>query len=67
MLKRAISERKMRFFGLRYGIYQNAVKDETGFIMPDLTFPHISFAKIFCQNRIKKNRKFNIKFSFKTF
>ena len=27
------------------------------FIIHDLTFVHTSFAKIFCQNKIKKNRK----------
>ena len=27
------------------------------FIMSVLTFVHISFTKIFCQNKIKKNRK----------
>ena len=27
------------------------------FIMSVLTFVYISFAKIFCQNKIKKNRK----------
>ncbi len=28
------------------------------FILYDLTFIYISFAKIFCQNTVKKNRKF---------
>ena len=28
------------------------------FILHDLTFIHISFAKIFCQNLVKKNCKF---------
>ena len=27
------------------------------FIIHDLTFVHTSFAKTFCQNKIKKNRK----------
>ncbi len=31
---------------------------ETPYIMYDLTFIYISFAKIFCQNYVKKNRKF---------
>ncbi len=31
---------------------------ETPYIMYDLTSIHISFAKIFCQNYVKKNRKF---------
>lgn len=28
------------------------------FIIYNLTFLHISFAKIFCQNKVKKNRKY---------
>ena len=31
---------------------------ESAFIMSDLTFIDISFAKIFCQNKVKKNRKY---------
>ena len=31
---------------------------ERAFISSDLTFIHTSFAKIFCQNLVKKNRKF---------
>ena len=27
-------------------------------IMPDLIFLYISFEKIFCQNKVKKNRKY---------
>ena len=27
-------------------------------ILYDLTFLYISFAKIFCQNKVKKNRKY---------
>ena len=48
----------MRFSGLCYGVYQNVVRGETGFIMPYLTFVYISFAKIFCQNFVKKNCKY---------
>ena len=31
--------------------------------MDDLTFVYISFAKIFCQNLVKKNRKYVALFS----
>ena len=34
------------------------MKSKTGFIMPYLTFIYISFGKIFCQNFVKKNRKY---------
>ena len=53
--KRAISQRRMNFFGLRYRVYKRAAQPETGFITPDLTSIHVSFAKIFCQNKVKKN------------
>ena len=36
----------------KYYIVRNA------FILYDLTFLYISFAKIFCQNNVKKNCKF---------
>ena len=48
----------MRFSGLWYGVYQNVVRGETGCIMSYLTFVYISFAKIFCQNSVKKNCKY---------
>ena len=48
----------MYLFGLCFGVYQRAIQPETGFIMPYLTFLYISFAKIFCQNFVKKNCKF---------
>ena len=44
-------------FGLCSGVYRKAIKSKTGFIMPYLTFLYTSFAKIFCQNFVKKNRK----------
>ncbi len=47
----------MYIFGLRYGVYQYAVQPETAVITPVLTFIHTSFAKIFCQNFVKKNCK----------
>ena len=33
--------------------------------MDDLTFVHTSFEKIFCQNKIKKNCKFIVRFTLK--
>ena len=60
--KWAISEHGTDFFGLRYGVYQKAVRTGTGYIMPHLTFVYISFAKIFCQNLVKKNCKHVFKF-----
>ena len=48
----------MYLSGLCYGVYLKAIKSETGFIMPYLTFLYTSFAKIFCQNFVKKNCKF---------
>ena len=60
--KWAISEHGTDFFGLRYGVYQKAVRTGTGHLMPRLTFIHISFAKIFCQNLVKKNCKHVFKF-----
>ncbi len=60
--KWAISEHRTHFFGLRYGVYQKAVRTGMGYIMPHLTFVYISFAKIFCQNKVKKNCKHVFKF-----
>ncbi len=57
-LKWAISERRIAFFGLRYRVYQKPVCHGMASDMPDLTFLYISFAKIFCQNKVKKNRKY---------
>ena len=65
-MKWAISECKNRFFGLYYRVSGYAVNTETGFIMTDLTFLYISFAKIFCQNLVKKNRKHVPSVSIKT-
>ena len=47
----------MRHFGLRFGVYHDAVWCEKGCFISDLTFLYISFAKIFCQNSVKKNCK----------
>ena len=52
--KWALLESETSDFGLCYRVYQKAIHTEMAFIMPDLTFFHISFAKIFCQNKIKK-------------
>ena len=48
----------MNFSGLHYRVYGYEVNTETGFITSDLTFLYIYFAKIFCQNIVKKNCKF---------
>ena len=56
--KRAISQRRTYLFGLRYGVYHKTIWTERAFITSDLTFIHTSFAKIFCQNKVKKNCKF---------
>ena len=57
MTKRAISESGMYISGLRYGVYERTVCPEPASDMPYLTSVHISFAKIFCQNLVKKNCK----------
>ena len=57
-VKWAISESETNFSGLCYGVYQNEVLSEMSFILYCLTFIYISFAKIFCQNKVKKNCKF---------
>ena len=42
---------------LCYRVYAKAIHAERGFIRHDLTFLHTSFAKKFCQKKVKKNRK----------
>ena len=56
--KWALSENKMSIFGLRYGVYEAVVRAEIVSIRRDLTSIHTYFTKIFCQNYVKKNRKF---------
>ncbi len=56
----------MYVFGLCYGVYRKAIQTEKGLAMPYLTFLYTSFEKIFCQNFVKKNRKFVARFSLKT-
>ena len=58
MMKWAISEHRMNLFGLCYGVYHKTYTAGTALIMPDLTFLYISFEKIFCQNKVKKNCKY---------
>ena len=55
----------MNFFGLWYRVYQKTIKPGIAPDIPDLTFIYTSFAKIFCQNKIKKNRKFVLRFAIK--
>ena len=47
----------MYYFGLHNGVYEKPVCHEMASNAPDLTFIHTSFAKIFCQNLVKKNCK----------
>ena len=47
----------MNFPVLRYGVYDIAVQSEMAFIIPDWTLPYISFEILFCQKKVKKNRK----------
>ena len=48
----------MNFSGLRFGVYRKTIKPQMASETVILTFLHTSFAKIFCQNYVKKNRKF---------
>ena len=52
--KWALSENETSDFGLCYRVNEKTVQPEMDFISPNLTFIYISFAKIFCQNKIKK-------------
>ena len=63
--KWAISEGKMYLSGLCFGVYRKVIHSKTGLIMPYLTFIYISFAKIFCQNFVKKNCKSDLWVFFK--
>ena len=56
-MKRAISEREMNFSGPCFTVDDNANNYEPAFIVHDLTFLYISFAILFCQKKVKKNRK----------
>ena len=56
-MKRAISEREMNFSGPCFTVDDNANSYEPAFIVHDLTFLYISFAILFCQKKVKKNRK----------
>ena len=52
--KWALLESETSDFGLCYRVYQKTTQPETAYITSVLTFICISFAKIFCQNKIKK-------------
>ena len=47
----------MSHSGLHYRECGNEVRADMAFIVSDLTFPHISFAILFCQKKVKKIRK----------
>ena len=63
-MKRALSETEVNASGLHYRIYGSAVNAETDYIAADLTFLYTSFAKKFCQKKVKKNRKSLARVSF---
>ena len=64
-MKWALSEHGMDSYGLQKWVYEKALQPETAFITSDLTFLYISFAKIFCQNKVKKNCKQAVRIVFK--
>ena len=47
----------MNFPGPCFRVDDNAKSYEPAFVVPDLTFLHISFAILFCQKKVKKNCK----------
>ena len=63
--KWALSESETNVIGLWYGVYHKTIRAETAFIISVLTFLYTSFAKIFCQNLVKKNCKFVSRFFIK--
>ena len=54
----------MCYFGLQNRVYEKPVCLEIASDTSELTFIHISFAKKFCQNKVKKNCKFISQFFF---
>lgn len=48
----------MNYPAFHYREYDKTVQSEPAFIIYDLTFIYISFAKNFCQEKVKKNCKF---------
>ena len=64
-MKRALSECRLNFPVLRYGVYDIAVRSEMAFIIPDRTLPYISFAILFCQKKVKKICKSAVRVFFK--
>ena len=55
----------MNHSGSHYRVYGNMVRTEMTFVVPDLTFLYISFAILFCQNKVKKICKFVVRVFFK--
>ena len=49
----------MNYPAFHYRVYDKTVQPEPAFLIYDLTIPHISFAILFCQNKVKKNCKFD--------
>ena len=54
----------MNYSGIRCRVYEKTVLCEMPFIAYDLTFLYISFAKKFCQKKVKKNCKSVVRVSF---
>ncbi len=55
----------MNHSGPRCKVYEKTVRDERALIIRDLTFLYISFAILFCQNKVKKICKFVVRVFFK--
>ena len=64
-MKRALSECRLNFPVLRYGVYDIAVQSVMAFIILDWTLPYISFAILFCQKKVKKICKSAVRVFFK--
>ena len=50
----------MNHSGSHYMVCGNVVRAEMTFVVSDLTFLYISFAILFCQNKVKKIRKSDV-------
>ena len=55
----------MNHSGPHCWVYEKKVRDERALIIHDLTFFYISFAILFCQNKVKKICKFVVRVFFK--
>ena len=55
----------MNFPVLHRRVYDIAAQSEMAFIVPDWMFPYFYFEILFCQNKVKKNRKLVLRVFFK--